>query len=292
MIKKIKLFCFGFGQVAKYFVKSLTENNIDFELITTNTKSTQSRKFKNLQYKSYYLLDNKFDIDLLYDLNSSNKILISIPPKGQIDLVLKLFSKNFEKNNFDWITYLSATSVYGDKKGQWVDENTNLEPLSEKGIARLNAEKSWLKYYKDFNLPIQIFRLSGIYSKENNVIKRLKNRTLKIVDKKNHFFSRIHVEDIAGILTASLKKFVPGEIYNISDNYPCSNEEVAKYAAGLIQVNLPKKINLEDLENTILKNFYRESKKVMNQRMKRFFDYQLKYPTFKEGLNMIRNHSV
>ena len=115
---------------------------------------------------------------------------------------------------------------------------------------------------------------------------------LKVVNKKNHFFSRIHIDDIAGVLTLSLKKFIPGEIYNISDNYPCSNEEIAKYAADLMKMNLPQKINIEDLESEMLKIFYQESKRVSNSRMKNFFDYELKYPTYKEGLNMIRNHQI
>ena len=79
MEKKFKLFCFGFGQVAKYFVKNLIKNKFDFDLVTTNTRKTQNKKFNNLQYKSYYFADNKFDNNLLNDLNSSNKILISIP---------------------------------------------------------------------------------------------------------------------------------------------------------------------------------------------------------------------
>ena len=291
-MSNFKLFCFGFGQVVKYFVKNLIEKNYKFNLITTNTTVTQTKKIGNLNYKTYFFKDDKFDNNLLKDLNSSNKVLVSIPPKNETDIVLNLFDKSFRTNKFDWVTYLSATSVYGDTKGKWVNEQTIPEPISKRGIARLKAELKWLKYYNDFNLPLQIFRLSGIYSIENNVIKRLNAGTLKIIDKQNHFFSRIHIEDVAGVLIASLKKFVPGEIYNISDNYPCSNEEIAKYAASLIQVNLPQKINLEDLENEMLKSFYEESRKVNNKRMKSFFGYQLKYPTFKEGLNMIRNHSV
>ena len=291
-MKSFKLFCFGFGQVAKYFVENLIKENCKFDLITTNTTSTQEKKIKNFIYKSYFFKDDKFDTSLLEDLNSSNKILISISPKNETDIVSNLFEKNFRINNFDWVTYLSATSVYGNKKGQWVDEKSIPEPTSKNGIARLNAERKWLKYFYDFNLPIQIFRLSGIYSLENNIVKRLKMGTLRIVEKKNHFFSRIHVEDIARVLTISLKKFSPGQIFNISDNYPCSNEEVTKYAANLMQMNLPKKIKPEDLESEMLKNFYKDSKKINNKRMKNFFDYQLKYPSFKEGLNMIRDHQV
>ena len=292
MKDKFKLFCFGFGQVAKYFVKNLIKNKFDFDLVTTNTRKTQNETFDTLQYKSYYFKDDKFDDNLLNDLNSSNKILISIPPKNQTDIVLKIFGKIFKKNNFDWITYLSATSVYGDQKGQWVNEDTTPQPTSNRGIARLNAETCWLKYYKDFNLPIQIFRLSGIYSIENNIIKKLKMGTLKVVEKNNHFFSRIHIEDIAEILTISLKQFNSGHIFNVSDDHPCSNDEVARYAANLIKINVPKKIKPQEIASEILKDFYKDSKKVSNKKMRNFFGYDLKYPTFKEGLQMIKNHII
>ena len=208
MKSKFKLFCFGFGQVARYFVSNLMNKKINFDLVTTNTKDTKLEKINNLKYKSYFFKNNEFDKNLLKELNSTTKILISIPPKEQEDIVLKVFSKSLKNGKFNWITYLSATSVYGDKKGQWVDENATLEPTSSRGIARLNAEKQWIEFYKNFNLPIQIFRLSGIYSLENNIIKRLKMGSAKIIEKKNHFFSRFHIEDIAEILSLSLTKFM------------------------------------------------------------------------------------
>ena len=244
MKKKFKLFCFGFGQVAKYFVKNLVENEFKFELITTNTTKTQFKSFNGLKHKSYYFSNDLFDEELLKDLRSSNKILISIPPKKDKDIVLKIFNKIFQKNDFDWVTYLSATSVYGNRDGEWVNEDTNPKPTNKRGIARLNAENDWLKFYKLFNLPVQIFRLSGIYSLESNILKRLKMGELKIIKKNNHFFSRIHVEDIAQILTISLKLKKPGEIFNISDDYPCSNKEIAKYAAKIMKINDPEEINL------------------------------------------------
>ena len=267
-------------------------NNFQFDLVATNTTKTLLKEFHGLKYKSYYFMDDKFDKDLLEELSSSNKVLISISPKNKIDIVLKAFDKNFKNSKFDWITYLSATSVYGDKQGQWVDENTSLKPTSERGKARLNAENNWLSYYKNFGLPIQIFRLSGIYSIENNIIKRLKEGIAQIVKKNNHFFSRIHVEDIAEILKLSLKKNSPGQIFNISDDYPCSNEEITNYAAKLVKAPMPKVVSVNEINNEMLRDFYKDSKKIGNQKMKRFFNYKLKYPTYKEGLEMIRNHKI
>ena len=135
----------------------------------------------------------------------------------------------------------SSSSVYGNKNGNWVDENSKTEPTSLRGIARLNAENNWLNYYKKFNLPVQIFRLSGIYSLENNIIKRLQKGTLQVVEKKNHFFSRIHVEDIAEVLTISLDKFKPGEIFNISDSFYHVNY-VRFYSFPFLLVSLIKGI--------------------------------------------------
>ncbi len=289
MKKNFKLFCFGFGQVAKYFVNNLVQNNFKFDLITTNTYKTQLKKFNGKKYKSYHFCDDNFDNDLIKQLNSSNKVLISIPPKNNSDLVLKKFGRNFKTDKFDWVTYLSATSVYGDKKGKWVNENSIPKPNTKRGLARLNAENKWIDLYKKFHLPIQIFRLSGIYSQENNIIKRLKLGNLEVVKKKNHFFSRIHIEDIAKILTLSLKIYNPGNVFNISDDYPCSNEEVAKYASKLTKINLVKKIDEKNIENKMLKDFYKESKKVANSKMKKYFNYELMYPTFKEGLKAIKN---
>ena len=292
MKKNFKLFCFGFGQVARYFAENLIKKKYNFDLVTTNTVATQSKELNNKKYMSYHFLDSKFDKNLLRELDSANKILISISPKNGIDIVLKEFSHRFKKNKFDWVTYLSATSVYGDKEGAWVDEKTKPNPTSAKGIERLRAENNWLKYYKDFNLSLQIFRLAGIYSPENNIIHRLKLGNAKIVEKKNHYFSRIHVEDIAEILNLSLKKIKAGEIFNISDNYPCSNEEITEYAANLVKINLPKRIKPNEINNGMLRDFYKNSKKVSNKKMKFFFNYELKYPTFKEGLKIISNNII
>ena len=255
MKKKFKLFCFGFGQVAKYFTENLIKNDFNFDLVTTNTNKTVIKKIKNKKYKYFFFKNN-----------------------------------NYDKN--DWVTYLSATSVYGDKQGKWVNENTKPNPASQRGKDRLNAENKWLEYFKGIKLPIQIFRLSGIYSIESNAINRIKKGKFKIIKKKNHFFSRIHVEDIAKVLTISLNKINSGSIFNISDDYPCSNEEIGKYAANLIKFPTPKVIKFKDIKSKMLLEFYQDSKKVDNKKMKSFFKYKLKYPTYKEGLKAINNQSI
>ena len=124
------------------------------------------------------------------------------------------------------------------------------------------------------------------------MLKRLKSGEAKIVNKKNHFFSRIHVEDIANILCNSLNYFKENEIYNISDDRPASAKEVAMYGVKLLGVEKPETIEIDKIESEMLKNFYKDSKKISNKKMKNFFKYKLKYPTYEEGLNYIRDNFI
>ena len=287
----MNLFCFGFGQVARNFVKKLISENIELKLSFTSRKSKNEidKSFKG----NFFKFDGEFfEKDLIKNLKSADHILISIPPVNREDLVINNFSRYLSQIKPKWITYLSATSVYGNHNGAWVDEKSETNPTSENGIQRLVAENLWLSTCKKFNLPIQIFRLSGIYSNTNNILQRLKFGTAKIIKKENHFFSRIHVDDIANILFNSLKNFKSEEIYNISDDKPSSSEEVTVYAAKLLKLNIPGEIKIEDIDSKMLQNFYKDSKKVSNSKMKNFFNYNLKFSSYIEGLNHIRDNSI
>ena len=291
-MKNINIFCFGFGQVAKNFITKINLENYNINLATTSRSETSEKIFNGIKYQNYKFIDEKYDYNLIKKLKKADHILISIPPKKGEDLVVKNFSNFNNKNKVKWITYLSATSVYGDHNGEWVDEKSETKPSSNNGIERLKAENYWLSLKEKKNLPLQIFRLSGIYSNENNILFRLKSGNVKLVNKKNHYFSRIHVEDISNILFKSLSEFKSGEIYNLSDDKPASSVEVTLYGAKILNIVNLKKIEINELENTMLKNFYKDSKKVSNKKLKNSFNYDLKYPTYVEGLNYIRDNFI
>ena len=292
-MSKIKIFCFGFGQVAENFINKLIDEKKDFEINITSRKETHQIEFNNIKITSYQFKNDKFDSTIITKLREASHILISIPPIDGADIVANFFDTS-RKNliNCKWITYLSATSVYGDHKGNWVNENSPTNPTSANGLSRLEAEKTWKSLSKKNNYPLQIFRLAGIYSNEFNILKRLKTGNVQIVDKKNHFFSRIHVEDIANILFKSLGNFKSNEIYNICDDKPAPQSEVAAYGTKLLKLEKLNPIKLEEIESEMLQNFYKDSKKVDNKKMKSFFKYNLKYPTYVEGLDYIFNNSI
>jgi len=288
----IKVFCFGFGQVAKHFVKKIISQNLTLELSVTSRQETHQEVFEGINFTSYEFENDKFDENINLKIKEADYILVSVPPISSDDIVIKNFKDSLKTVKAKWITYLSATSVYGDHNGEWVNEKSETKPSTLNGKNRLKAENDWRGFSKENNLPLQIFRLSGIYSKQNNILKRLKNGDTKIVKKEKHFFSRIHVEDIANILFISLKKFKTNEIFNISDDQPASQEEVAVYGALLLKMNKPNPLKIEDLEEGMLKDFYKESKKVDNKKIKNFFNYQFIFPSYKEGLDNIVNDFI
>ena len=292
-MSKIKIFCFGFGQVAESFINKLIYEKKDIELSITSRKETHKIDFNGFKITSYMFNNERFDNSLKTKVEKANYILISVPPVDGNDFVIKNFEPYLGKlQDCKWITYLSATSVYGDHKGDWVSEESVTKPTSQNGMDRLKAENLWKDLSIKNNFPLQIFRLAGIYSNEYNILKRLKLGKALIVNKKNHFFSRIHVDDIANILFKSIENFKNREIYNICDDKPASQDEVATYGAKLLNLKKPKPIELNEIESEMLKNFYKDSKRVDNKKMKNFFKLSLKFPTYVEGLNYINNNFI
>ena len=247
-MKELNIFCFGFGQVAKEFIKKLLSEKYNLNIAITTRQESNIIEFLGQKISNFEFNNDKIDKNIFKKLKNFDHILISIPPEHERDLVLKYFSKEILDQNIKWITYLSATSVYGNHEGKWVDENSKTLPKSKNGIERLAVEKVWLKMYEKNNVPLQIFRLSGIYSNVYNVLERIRSGNASLIRKENQFFSRIHVEDIANLLFLSLNKLKKGEIFNISDDKPASSEEVMKYGAKILNLPEPKEKKLENIE--------------------------------------------
>ena len=287
MIKKDKFFFFGFGQTAKYFVKELTRSNKKCLFFATSSKKKGDHFIDKKKIKFFKFNNKGFDKDLLNYLEKTEYILVSIPPIKNTDIVLKTFSKFFRNLNFKKIIYLSATSVYGNHQGKLVNEKSKLKGKTKLGKRRKLAEKAWIKFRNSTKFNINILRISGIYSQESNVLKKIIQNNIRVKEKK--FFSRIRVEDLAIIIKKLFYSSKNSLILNASDDKPSSNIEVANYAAKLLKIKL-KPIPISKFKNKMIKEFYKDSKKVSNKNMKKKLNIKLKYPTYKEGLRNIFNN--
>ena len=289
MIKKDNFFFFGFGQTAKYLVNNLIQSKKKFNFCATNTQKTTLKTFRKKKFKSFKLKDKFYDKKLIKELALSNYILVSIPPQKKEDIVLKTFRKILKKLKFIKLIYLSATSVYGNHNGKWVNENSKLKGNTKFGLGRKIVEKSWIKFRDSNNLDINILRVSGIYSKENNVLKKISRKNVYVKEKK--YFSRIRIEDLAQIIKKMFYTKKNSLILNASDDKPATNIEVAKFASSLLKIKNLKPVPISKFKNKMIKEFYKDSKKVSNRKMKTKLLIKLKYPTYKEGLRNIFNNS-
>ena len=251
----------------------------------TNTTKTILKIFKGKKFKSFKFNDKSYDKKLVKELTRANYILVSIPPQRKRDVVLSRFSQLLKISKFKKIIYLSATSVYGNHNGKWVNENSKLKGKTKFGLNRKIVEKKWLKFRDSNDLNVNILRVSGIYSKENNVIKKISRTNIYV--KESKYFSRIRIEDLAEIIKKMFYSKRNSLILNASDDKPATNIEVANFAAKLLKIKNLKSVPISKFKNKLIKEFYKDSKKVSNRNMKNKLQIKLKYPSYKEGLRNI-----
>lgn len=232
------------------------------------------------------------DDHILSALEKSDHILSSVAPTAEGDPVLKACHTSIANAvpNLRWVGYLSTTGVYGDRNGGWVDENSDLRPETERGHRRVEAERAWQQIPA---LPLHIFRLAGIYGPGRGPFAKVRNGTAQRIIKPGQVFSRIHVDDIAQVLAASIANPNPTSIYNVCDDDPAPPQDVIGYAAELLGVAPPPEVAFKDAElSPMALSFYAENKRVSNARIKEELGITLKYPDFRSGLaNMLAENS-
>jgi nucleoside-diphosphate-sugar epimerase len=278
------LFCFGFGYSARTLAARLDKC---VWKISATSRDPEGIAGINTQGFHGLLFDSKLQI-----APEVTHLLISAPPDENGDPVLNLHQEQLQElsKQLKWVGYLSTTGVYGDRGGDWVDEDSPLEPSTARGQRRLDAEKSWLRLHNDFGLPVHLFRLAGIYGPGRNQLLTVLNGSAKRIIKPGQIFSRIHVDDIAGVLAASIAKPNPGRAYNVCDDEPCSPQDVVTYAAALLGLPVPPEIPFEDANlSPMARSFYADSKRVSNKRTKNELGYKLLYPNYREGLSALKS---
>ncbi|HAH10633.1 MAG TPA: NAD(P)-dependent oxidoreductase [Alphaproteobacteria bacterium] len=224
-------------------------------------------------------------------LEGVTHLLVSAPPGAQGDPILPSLAEADAGalRSLAWIGYLSTTGVYGDHGGGWVTEETPVSPASERGRRRVQAERGWAAFGLAAGVAVQVFRLPGIYGPGRSQIEALREGTARRIKKPGQFFSRIHVEDIAGALSAAIARPGPG-VFNLCDDEPAPPDEVVAYAAGLLGVTAPPEEPFETAQTTLsemARSFYAESKRVSNAKAKRDLGWCPRYPTYREGLSAI-----
>ena len=275
-----KLVCLGFGYCARALARAAAG---EFrEIVGTSRRAERERDpgpdgFAVVPFGAPDLLDG------------ATHILISAPPEASGDPVLAALGDAIaELSRLEWVGYLSTTGVYGDREGGWVSEEDVPNPGQERSRLRLAAERDWLAFGDTQGVPVQVFRLAGIYGPGRNVLDRLRAGSARRIVKPGQVFSRVHVEDVAAVLKASIARPDAGRVYNVADDEPSSQQEAIAFAAGLLGIAPPPEEPFETAElSALARSFYAECRRVRNGRIKRELGVALRYPTFREGLGSL-----
>ncbi|HEV7370306.1 SDR family oxidoreductase [Arenibaculum sp.] len=278
-----RLFCFGLGYSALALADRLLPQGWRVAGTTRAQEKAQALAARGIET---FLFDRGRPLaDPSRALAGTTHVLSAVPPDRDGDPVLDRHGGDLAGPGLAWAGYLSTTGVYGDHDGGWVDEATPRVPTGARGRARLAAEDGWLELWRRHGVPVHLFRLPGIYGPGRSAIDALRAGTARRIDKPGQVFSRIHVEDIARVLEASMARPNPGADYNVCDDEAGPGHEVVAHAARLLGVEPPPLVPFEAADlSPMAASFYADSKRVRNDRIKRELGVRLAYPTYRDGL--------
>jgi nucleoside-diphosphate-sugar epimerase len=292
--RTLNLLVFGYGYTSSAFIRAARDRFTD---IAATVRRPEKAAIAGRDGVRGLVFDSgerdtaakgRVDPEILASIAQADALLVSIPPDAEGDPVLRAFADRIAGSApLRWIGYLSTVGVYGDHDGAWVDEGTPLRPVSERSARRVHAEQGWLALGRQTGKPVHVFRLSGIYGPGQNALVNLKARTARRLVKPGQVFNRIHVEDIAGVLAASLER-PAGGVYNVTDDEPAPPQDVVTYAASLLGVEPPPELAFETAHlSPMARSFYGENKRVSNRRVREELGYAFRYPTYREGMDAL-----
>lgn len=277
------LFCFGLGFSARALAERAMARGWRVAGTTRDPGKAEALRARGVRA---YLFDRDRPLPP-GALDGATHLLASAPPDERGDPVLDPHGAEIAAlPGLAWVGYLSTTGVYGDHGGAWVDEASPRVPTSARARRRVAAEDSWLALAP--GVPVHLFRLAGIYGPGRSVLDDLREGTARRIHRPGQVFSRIHVDDIAGVLEASIARPDPGAAYNVCDDEPAPPAEVVEHAARLLGVDPPPLVPFEEAQlSPMARTFWADNKRVRNDRMKRELGVKLSHPGYREGLAAI-----
>ncbi|MCI4660516.1 MAG: SDR family oxidoreductase [Neomegalonema sp.] len=275
------LFCFGYGYCAAALGSGLIAQG--WRVIGTTRDAQRAATMR----RNGIVALAPDDAALPEQLARADHLLISAAPDASGDPVLRAHAQlvEAEAKHIRWAGYLSTTGVYGDWQGAWIDESAERRPVSARGAWRVAAEDAWLELGTSSGLPVHVFRLAGIYGPGRGPFEKVREGSARRIIKPGQVFSRIHVEDIAAVLRASMARPDPGAAFNVCDDEPAPPQDVIAHAAELLGLPLPPELDFETADlSPMARSFYGECKRTRNDKIKRDLGVSLRYPTYREGL--------
>ncbi len=278
------LFVFGMGYSAELTASLLSE--LGWQIMGTGRSPGRLAELASLGFSPVPFSDRKA---VSAALATTSHLLISTPPVAGVDPAYAAYADEVRQaSSLKWIGYLSTIGVYGNHDGAWVDETTPVAPDVDRSRARVEAEREWMDVAASIHMPVDIFRLGGIYGPRRSPLDRVAEGRAQRVIKPGQIFNRIHVEDIAQTVVAAIlqpAETVTPRVFNVTDDLPAPPQEVTAFAAELLNRPPPEEVAFEDaVMSPMARSFYEDNKRVRNSKIKTELGVSLRYPTYREGL--------
>jgi nucleoside-diphosphate-sugar epimerase len=280
-----RLFCFGVGFTAQVLLRRLLAEGWEVSGTARTAEKCAALEAEGLRMVRF---DGTAPLPA-GSLDGVTHVLVSVPPGEDGDPALRLHGADLAAlPGLAWVGYLSTTGVYGGREGAWVDEDTPITPDLPRSLRRAEAERGWLALHDSRGLPVHVFRLAGIYGPGRSAVDNLRAGTAQRIIKPGQVFCRIHVDDIARVLRASMDQPNLGRVYNVADDEPAPPQDVITYAADLLGIAPPPEVPFEQASlSPMARSFYQDSKRVKNQRIRQELGVTLLYPTYREGIRAL-----
>jgi nucleoside-diphosphate-sugar epimerase len=285
------LICLGLGYSAQHFVEAFGQK---FERIVATMRGADRVAALNARprgnLKALLFDGTSASPELRRAVADADAALISVPQDESGDPVLRVCGDAFaEAPHLRAIVYLSTVGVYGDRGGDWVDEDTPADPRAARSRNRDMAEQGWRDLGARRGMAVAILRLAGIYGPGRNALTQIARGTARRIVKPGQVFNRIHVGDIAQAIDAALARNASG-IFNVADDEPTPAADPIAFAAQLMGVEPPPEIPFAQAAPTMSPmalSFWQECRRVKNDKLKRELGVSLRYPTYREGLRAL-----
>ncbi|PZT07862.1 epimerase [Stenotrophomonas maltophilia] len=223
---------------------------------------------------------------LLDEIAQADAVLCSVPPDAEGDPALRLLLPALQASPaLRWVGYLSSTSVYADRAGGWIDERSAADATEAAGVQRLLAEAQWRALAGQRSIASAVFRLPGLYGPGRNALVQLAQGRARHVVRPGQVFNRLHVDDLATVIIAAMRRPARQGLYLPSDDEPAPPQDVLAFAAKLGGFALPPAVAWDDPAlSPTLRRFYESNKRIDSRGTREALGWEPRFPSYREGL--------
>ena len=287
MKKHSNIWIVGCGDIGKRVAAlyQQEDNLVSVQGIVSSEQSTM--RCRDVSIRAY-CVDLDSDYTLKQQPNSDADIFYFAPPppKGSEDTRLQKLLSQLE-NPARRIVMISTTGVYGDSQGEWIDENTPINPQADRAIRRASAENTLQKWANKSGCEIMILRVPGIYAEDRLPLVRLEKGLAVVKVDEAGFTNRIHADDLARACKAAMECETHNHTINVCDGNPSTMTEYFNCVADFAKLPRPPQITMAEAENTLsegMVSYLKESRRIRNDKMLDILGIELEFPSIDKVL--------